>query len=66
MRISRKKTGWALSIVIASCALLQTGCKPGVDFVGAALPSLETGLNAIVDGLLDGLFAIIEPEPENQ
>jgi hypothetical protein len=40
------------------------GCTAGRDFRDAALPSLRTGVDAIVDGLLDGIFAVIEPEPQ--
>ena len=47
--------------------VLQSGCIPieGTEFRDAALPAIETGINAILDGLVDGIFAVIEPEAGN-
>lgn len=41
------------------------GCAAGQQFRSAALPALESGVNLILDGLVDGLFAAIEVRPGN-
>ena len=46
----------------AALTFLLGGCSIGKDFRAAAGPAVETGVNAILDGLVDGLFAAIEPE----
>ncbi len=43
-------------------AFLLSGCSLGEEFRAAAGPAVETGVNAILDGLVDGLFAVIEPD----
>jgi len=48
---------------LALATVAQPGCVPvGKEFREAAGPALEVGLNSIMDGLLDGFFAAIEPE----
>ena len=39
-----------------------TGCQGAQDFRAAANSSLEIGLDAIADGLIDGLFAVMALE----
>lgn len=41
---------------------LLGGCSLGQEFRAAAGPAFETGINAILDGLVDGVFAVIEPD----
>ena len=60
-------TGKRTCIVAAVCAfgsLNQVGCLPvrGTEFLDAAIPSIQTGVNAILDGLVAGAFAAIEPD----
>lgn len=52
----------ALALLVAPLAL-SVGCDSELDkeFRAAAVGSIETGLNAIVDGVLDGLFAVADP-----
>ncbi len=47
---------------------LTTGCGDEVskEFREAALGSIETGMNAVVDGLLDGFFAVAEPNTASE
>lgn len=42
--------------------LLLSGCSIGSEFRAAAVPALETGVNAILDGFVDGIFAVIDPD----
>ena len=44
----------------------QPGCIPynGTQFRETAIPSLQTGVTSIMNGLIDGIFASIEVEPE--
>lgn len=61
----RGATRWAV-VIGGSCVLPLAACNGeiGRQFRTAAGASLETGVQAIVSGLLDGVFAVIEPEPE--
>jgi hypothetical protein len=60
---ARKVRGAALALVLAAGGL--TGCDDGIrdEFRAAALGGIETGVNAIMDGLLEGIFTIAEPSP---
>jgi len=44
--------------------LTACGCTTGRAFREAALPSLEAGISLVLDGIVDGVFAAIEPEPQ--
>ena len=54
----------ALLWAFGACTVLtQTGCLAATDeFRTVAGPALESGITSIVNGLLDGIFAIIEPD----
>jgi len=41
------------------------GCEAGREFRSAALPAIESGVSSILNGVLDGFFAAIEPEPNS-
>ncbi|UCE59316.1 MAG: hypothetical protein JSU63_17965 [Phycisphaerales bacterium] len=53
------------ALVFALVFAAQPGCEAGREFRDAALPSVETGVRDILDGLLDGVFAAIAVEPGN-
>ena len=44
----------------------QAGCIPysGTQFRETAIPALQTGVTSIMNGLIDGIFASIDVEPE--
>jgi hypothetical protein len=44
------------------CLTTATGCEGAQEFRAAASSSLETGFDAIADGLIDGLFAVFQPD----
>jgi hypothetical protein len=51
--------------LIASLCLLasvQWGCLSGTEFRSVAAPAIKTGVSSILDGLVDGLFAVVEPD----
>ena len=48
--------------MLVGIAFLLGGCSLGQEFRAAAGPAVETGVNAILDGLVSGLFAVIEPD----
>lgn len=53
----------ALIVGLAFAALaVQAGCLTGTEFRSTAIPAVQAGVSQIVDGLLDGLFAVIEPD----
>ena len=56
---------FVIGLGIASLAG-QAGCIPysGTQFRETAIPSLQTGVTSIMNGLIDGIFAAIEVEPE--
>lgn len=54
--------GLLMTIVIIALSL-QFGCLATQRFRDAAGPALETGITNIVNGLLDGFFAVIATQP---
>ncbi len=54
-------------LVVAAAGLsacLQIGCPiQGTLFRETALPAIQTGVTAIMNGMLEGFFAVIQPEP---
>lgn len=59
---SPRLAGLVRIMLIAALSGL-TGCAGAEEFRAAAGASLETGINAIADGILAGVFAVIEPDP---
>ena len=63
IRPSLARLSGAVALITAATALVtQTGCLAGTEFRAAALPALESGVEQILDGLVDGIFAAIQPE----
>ena len=62
----RNNSGGASSVVtvIAALACICAGCDSEIakDFRSASRTQLESGVNTIVDGLLDGVFTLWEPD----
>lgn len=58
------RSGYVPIAAIVFAAFVSTGCTAGREFREAALPAFRSGSLSIVTGLLDGLFAAIEPEPQ--
>lgn len=52
---------WVLTLVFLAAA--GTGCDTAERFRAAAGSSLHTGVQSIATGLIDGVFAVFEPEP---
>ena len=63
VRISRTLAMGLAAVVLAS----QMGCIPirGTEFRDTALPAVQSGVTSIMNGLIDGIFAAIEPEPQS-
>ena len=58
----RRKWMRAAVIVGSSWVLHGTGCGAAwTEFRSVAGPSLQQGVKAIVNGLLDGVFAVADP-----
>lgn len=53
-----------LYVVLAASACMSASCTFGREFRDAAIPSLQTGVTSILTGLVNGVFAAIEPEPD--
>jgi len=54
-----KKGGW---LIAAAMVLgLGSGCEINAEFRDVAVPSLQSGVSLILDGLVDGMFAVIDP-----
>ena len=52
-------------MVLATLALVpQTACTFGREFRAVATPAFQQGVSQILNGLVDGIFAAIAPEPE--
>ncbi len=60
-RYRSTKKHWVL-VTLAGllAATTQLGC--GEKFRTAAAPALEAGVNQVLDGLVDGVFAVITPD----
>ena len=59
------KGRWSRRFVLGMLAgtfTITAGCTVGREFREAAGPAVQSGVTQIVNGLLDGLFAAIEPE----
>ena len=55
----------ASAALILSAGLSMGGCNDDFDeFRAAASPRLEAGVNALLDGLVDGIFAVVEPNTQ--
>lgn len=53
----------AAAMVLAGMAVGTAGCELVTDeFREAAVPALETGVDSILDGLVDGFFAVADPD----
>ncbi len=62
-----RRYGVATATLVGALALLGApGCDEAEDFRGAARASLETGVDALADGLIDGFFAVFEPEADSE
>jgi hypothetical protein len=51
----------ALALMAGSISL-TIGCLTGAEFRAVAGPGVESGVKSIVNGVLDGLFAVIAPD----
>jgi len=58
-RSIRACTGMIAMILAAACL---TGCDRSREFRDAAGSALHSGVSLILDGLVDGVFAVIEPD----
>ena len=58
-----RKTRRLAALFALAPLLFATGCEKEVqdEFRSAAAGALQTGFSAIFDGILDGVFAVIEP-----
>ncbi len=53
----------ASTALILLAGLSMGGCNDDFDeFRTAAGPQLEAGIDALLDGLVDGIFAVVEPD----
>jgi len=55
---------------LAVCGLVLftnagAGCVGGTAFREAAGPAVQQGITLILDGLVEGLFAVVEPDPSS-
>ena len=56
----RRRWIWVAGCLIA--LLPMAGCDViNKEFRAAAVPAIESGVNAILDGLADGIFAVLDP-----
>lgn len=62
---SRRNLACALAAIAVVFPLtLSAGCVTGTEFRAAAGPAVQQGLTLILDGVVDGLFAVVEPDTE--
>lgn len=62
--LSRSKCTWCAIVALLAVTLVSgTGCdeeEAGRAFRDAASSSLETGVKSILDGVIEGMFAVFE------
>ncbi len=61
------RTAWTQVLALSISTLVLgglSGCEAGREFRAAAVPALQTGVTQILTGLLDGIFAVIEPDTD--
>ncbi len=61
-KLSKASTKWLVVGAASVLAVTQGACVTGTQFRSAALPSVESGVNQVLDGLVSGFFAAIEVE----
>ena len=61
--MSHKKSRWGAAAMAIVLAALAGGCGTGREFRAIAGPAVQTGVSSILNGLLDGVFAVIAPDP---
>lgn len=60
---TRRRCSWKLTFALLVCGLFALpGCLTGDEFRAVAGPGVKSGVTSIVNGVLDGLFAIVEPD----
>lgn len=52
----------ALSLCIGLGLTIASGCREAEEFRAVAGNQVQSGLTSIVTGLIDGIFAVIEPD----
>jgi len=62
--VRRKRSRGCPTVATMLCLgmLIAAGCESSQQFREAAGPALESGVNSILDGLVDGFFAVYEPD----
>ena len=63
MKQTVRSQRWIAGMAVAVFAL-PTGCVGGKEFRETAFPAIHTGVSSILNGLVDGVFAAIEVDPE--
>jgi len=63
---SVKRCGRYSAIALVLLMTIQTGCTLSDTFLTVAGPALQSGTTEIVNGLLDGFFAVIDPQANTQ
>jgi hypothetical protein len=59
---AQRSIGWLLLLLALAGFILftQPGCSD--EFREAAGPALEQGVNSLLDGFVDGVFAVVDPD----
>lgn len=58
VRVSRKMLAGLVIVPIVG----QLGCVLGKEFRAVASPAIHSGVSEILTGVVDGVFAVIEPD----
>ena len=57
------RVSWLLLIpLVAMLLATQLGCRSAQEFREVAGPAVHSGVTDIVNGLVDGMFAVIDPD----
>lgn len=62
MRRSKNSHRLLEALAVLATVLAATGCRDAQGFRTASGDALQTGVQAIATGLIDGFFAVYQPE----
>lgn len=62
--MSHKTSSRGRAAAVMVIAMIAGGCSAGREFRSIAGPAVQSGVSSILDGLVDAVFAVIEPDPE--
>lgn len=61
--MNQKTCRGGIATMVVAVAVMACGCVKGKEFRTIAGPSIQSGVSLILDGFVQGVFAVVEPDP---